>query len=105
MTSDSLLRRFGHPRVQWFPRDLWVGVFIGEREPNAEVWCRRVYVCPVPCVVFSVDVLVERAEPCVDCRQVECYCDDAYEAQKRDEAIYGAGYEDAMAKVDSRDRA
>lgn len=53
--------RFADPSIRWFPRDLWVGVFIGEREPNAEGWYRTVYICPVPCVVFSVDVLVERA--------------------------------------------
>lgn len=42
-------------RVKFFPRDLWVGVFIGEREPDALGYYRTIYICPVPMVVISFD--------------------------------------------------
>jgi hypothetical protein len=47
-------------RVEFFPRDLWVGVFIGEREPDVEGYYRTIYVCPLPMLVVSFDVRVKR---------------------------------------------
>lgn len=42
-------------RVRFFPRDLWIGVFIGEREPDAEGYYRTIYICPLPMFVISFD--------------------------------------------------
>lgn len=59
-------RRLPEPRavttwsVKFFPRDLWVGAFIGEREPDAHGWYRTVYICPLPMLVISVDLRVAR---------------------------------------------
>jgi hypothetical protein len=40
-------------RLQFIPRDLWVGVFIGPEVIDRSGKHRRIYVCPLPCVVFS----------------------------------------------------
>lgn len=36
-------------RIEFFPRDLWVGVYVGELELGR----RRVYICPIPTIVIS----------------------------------------------------
>lgn len=43
--------------IRFFPRDVWVGLFIGEKEPAEDpVWRRTLYVCPLPMLVISVDL-------------------------------------------------
>ena len=47
-------------KLNFFPRDLWFGVYIGEREPDAFGWYRTIYICPVPMLVISFDLRVAR---------------------------------------------
>jgi hypothetical protein len=48
------------PSIRFAPRAFWIGVQVGEREPEAAGWYRTICVCPLPCVVISFDVLVKR---------------------------------------------
>lgn len=43
------------PHVMLAPRDVLVGVYVAERDPVAEGWCRAIVV-HLPFVVFSIDV-------------------------------------------------
>lgn len=46
--------------IRFFPRDLWMGVFIGEREPCSEGFYRTIYICPVPMIVCGFDLRVSK---------------------------------------------
>lgn len=48
--------KFCDPFVRWYPRDLWIGCYVGEAEPVAEGTARTLYFCPVPCIVMGFDV-------------------------------------------------
>ncbi len=49
-------------RLEFYPRDFWVGVYVGDvttrwdgTVPRWERW-RRIYVCPLPMILLSFDL-------------------------------------------------
>lgn len=60
------MRRFPHLRFVW--RDLWMGVYVGEREPDGLGFYRTLTVCPLPCIAISLDVRVDKCVAPGDCQ-------------------------------------
>jgi hypothetical protein len=42
--------------IKFFPRDCWMGMYIGEREPCADGYYRTIYICTLPMIVFGFDL-------------------------------------------------